>query len=154
VIGVGIVGYGYWGPNLLRNFSEVPGCKVVSVSDLQDSRLAKVRARYMSVKTTTSFSDLITDPQDAVIIAPRSVHPLRSRDAVRFAPGSTSGPKPIATTSDHAQQLPRRGPAAGSSSRDHTFVYGRVRRCASSSRTAGLGHLLLRLGARGCSSTT
>src|SRR5207247_8535381 len=70
VIGIGIVGYGYRGPNLLRNFSEVPGCRVVSVSDLQDARLAKVRSRYPAVKTTTSFDDLIMDPHvDAVVIA-------------------------------------------------------------------------------------
>ena len=70
MIGVGIVGYGYWGPNLLRNFSEVPGCRVVAVSDLQDARLAKVRSRYPAVKTTTSFEDLMRDPHvDAAVIA-------------------------------------------------------------------------------------
>jgi predicted dehydrogenase len=144
VIGVGIVGYGYWGPNLLRNFSEVPGCKVVSVSDLQDARLAKVRARYPSVKTTTSVGDLIADTQvDAVIIAtPVCTHFDLAMQALR-AGKHVLVEKPIATTSDHAQQLldeaDRRRLVLAV---DHTFVYtGAVRKMRELVESGGIGDI-------------
>jgi predicted dehydrogenase len=131
VIGVGIVGYGYWGPNLLRNFSEVPGCRVISVSDLQDARLAKVRARYPSVNTTTSFGDLISDPQvDAVVIAtPVCTHFDLAMQALR-AGKHVLVEKPIATTSDEAQRLLDEADRARLVlAVDHTFVYtGAVRK--------------------------
>jgi predicted dehydrogenase len=76
VIGVGIVGYGYWGPNLVRNFYETPDCRVVSVSDLRENQLARVRSRYPTVETTTDFREILRDPRvDAVAIAtPVSTH--------------------------------------------------------------------------------
>ena len=42
MINVGVVGYGYWGPNIVRNFSSVDGAAVVAVSDLRDESLKKV----------------------------------------------------------------------------------------------------------------
>ena len=144
MIGVGMVGYGYWGPNLLRNFSEVPGCKVISVSDLQDARLAKVRARYPSVKTTTSFGDLISDPQvDAVVIAtPVCTHFDLAMQALR-AGKHVLVEKPIAPTSDQAQQLldeaDRRRLVLAV---DHTFVYtGAVRKMRELVESGGIGDI-------------
>jgi len=144
VIGVGIVGYGYWGPNLLRNFSEVPGCKVVSVSDLQDGRLAKVRARFPSVKTTTSFGDLIADADvDAVIIAtPVCTHFDLAMQALR-AGKHVLVEKPIATTSDQVQQLldeaDRRRLVLAV---DHTFVFtGAVRKMRELVESGGIGDI-------------
>ena len=43
MIRVGVIGYGYWGPNLVRNFNEASASSVVMVSDLQTERLNKVR---------------------------------------------------------------------------------------------------------------
>jgi predicted dehydrogenase len=76
VIGIGIIGYGYWGPNLVRNFFETPDCTVVSVSDLSRDRLAKIGPRYPTVETTTDYRELLRDPRvDAVVIAtPVSTH--------------------------------------------------------------------------------
>jgi lysophospholipase L1-like esterase len=76
MIGVGVIGYGYWGPNLVRNLSEVPGCKVIGVSDLRADRLALARSRYPSLKTTTECRELFSDRRvDAVVIAtPVSAH--------------------------------------------------------------------------------
>ena len=42
MIQIGIVGYGYWGPNLVRNFAETADAKVAAVADLQPERLARV----------------------------------------------------------------------------------------------------------------
>jgi predicted dehydrogenase len=125
VIGIGIIGYGYWGPNLLRNFCEVPGCRVIAVSDLREARLAQVRSRYPAVTTTTSAEDLIKDPQvDAVVIAtPVCTHFDLAMQALR-AGKHVLVEKPIAPTSDQAQQLideaDRRRLVLAV---DHTFVY-------------------------------
>jgi len=61
MINIGIIGYGYWGPNLVRNFADVAGAKVASVSDLDPNKLAVVQRRYPGVKTTTDFRELIND---------------------------------------------------------------------------------------------
>ena len=52
MFGVGVVGYGYWGPNLVRNFGMTPGARMVAVSDLSPSRLASVKVLYPAVTTT------------------------------------------------------------------------------------------------------
>jgi len=70
VINIGVVGYGYWGPNLVRNFAETPGAAVGAVADLDTRKLEVVRKRYPIVKTTTRFRDLLDDPAiDAIAIA-------------------------------------------------------------------------------------
>jgi predicted dehydrogenase len=85
VIGIGIIGYGYWGPNLVRNFFETPDCRVVSVSDLSRDRLAKIGPRYPTVETTTDYRDLLRDPRiDAVVVAtPVSTHFTLGMEALR-----------------------------------------------------------------------
>ena len=144
MIGIGIVGYGYWGPNLLRNFSEVPGCRVVSVSDLRDARLAQVRSRYPAVKTTGSFNDLLIDTQiDAVVIAtPVCTHFDLAMQALR-AGKHVLVEKPMAMTSADALRLieeaARRQLVLAV---DHTFVYtGAVRKIRELITEGGIGDL-------------
>ena len=76
MIGIGIVGYGYWGPNLLRNFVEAPGSEVIAVCDLNPRRLAQAVGRYPAVRASGEFDELLNDPRvDAVAIAtPVSTH--------------------------------------------------------------------------------
>lgn len=73
---IGVVGYGYWGPNLVRNFAEYPGSEVAAVADMRLDRLAPVQRRYPGVITTTNYRDLLADPSiDAMIIStPISTH--------------------------------------------------------------------------------
>jgi predicted dehydrogenase len=69
-IGIGVVGLGYWGPNLVRNFHEVKGATVVRVCDVRRESLAKIARRYPAVRRSTSFADLLSDPRvDGVAIA-------------------------------------------------------------------------------------
>ena len=69
-LSVGIAGLGYWGPNLLRVLSDMPGIEVRWICDLNLSRLARFGRRYPAVGTTASFQDLLDDDQlDAVVIA-------------------------------------------------------------------------------------
>src|SRR3954465_1945277 len=72
MIGVAVVGYGYWGPNLVRNFFEVPGVRLVSVCDRDTKVLGKVSGRYPSVETTTNFDEVLKDSRvDVIAIATR-----------------------------------------------------------------------------------
>jgi len=125
MIGIGVIGYGYWGPNLVRNFSEVPDARVVSVSDLRRDRLTLVSRRYPSVKTTERYIDLVNDPAvDAIAIAtPVSTHFDFAMAALR-AGKHVLVEKPIAATSEEAAQMideaDRRRLVLMV---DHTFVY-------------------------------
>ena len=70
MIKVGLIGYGYWGPNLLRNFANVDNCKVEMVCDLRQSRLDEVNKIYPTIHCTTEIKTLIKSPKvDAVLIA-------------------------------------------------------------------------------------
>ena len=55
MVRIGVVGYGYWGPNLVRNFAETAGAELVAVSDLDPKKLETVKKRYPTVRTTTRF---------------------------------------------------------------------------------------------------
>lgn len=131
MIGVGVIGYGYWGPNLVRNFAEVPGSRVVAVSDLCAERLLPVRARYPTVRTTTDHRDLINDSAiDAIAIAtPVSTHFDLAMQVLQ-AGKHVLVEKPLTATSEQAIRLIEE---ADRRKRvlmvDHTFVYaGAVRK--------------------------
>ena len=67
---IGIIGYGYWGPNLLRNFLANDKCAVQCVSDFRKERLALINKNYPTVTTTVNADDIINSPDiDAVVIA-------------------------------------------------------------------------------------
>jgi predicted dehydrogenase len=128
---LGVIGYGYWGPNLVRNFMEAPGSTVVAVCDLRPERLTQLTARYPTIKTCTNAKDLFDDSGiDAIAIAtPVSTHFELSRAALQ-AGKHVLVEKPLAANSAQALQLIE---AAEKRKRvlmvDHTFVYtGAVRK--------------------------
>src|ERR1700754_731576 len=106
MINIGIVGYGYWGPNLVRNFAEAPGARVAAVSDLDPAKLAVVQRRYPGVTTTTDYRELLNDPGiDAVAIAtPVHTHFELGMAALR-AGKHLWLEKPMTETADEARQL-------------------------------------------------
>jgi predicted dehydrogenase len=73
---IGVIGYGYWGPNIVRNFSSVDGARVVAVSDLRDDSLKKVEKAHQGVRTTKSADELIlaTDIDAVAIVTPVFTH--------------------------------------------------------------------------------
>src|SRR5439155_15732505 len=73
---LGVVGYGYWGPNIVRNFANQAGCEVVMVCDKSPKAIAQVRRRHPGVHTTDNPDDVTTSPGiDAVaIVTPVSTH--------------------------------------------------------------------------------
>src|SRR5579883_2240916 len=69
-IRIGVIGYGYWGPNLVRNFVNSGSARVMSVSDLDPARLAASKRLHSDIETTSDFRSLILDPRiDAVAVA-------------------------------------------------------------------------------------
>lgn len=125
MINLGVIGYGYWGPNLVRNFVANETTGVAMVCDRDQERLARVRALYPAIRLTTSAEDLINDREvDAVVIStPVDAHfPLAL--AALEAGKHVFVEKPIASTAEQAQRLieeaeKRRLVLAV----DHTFVY-------------------------------
>jgi predicted dehydrogenase len=69
-MGIGVVGYGYWGPNLVRNFAANPEVKVVAVCDRDPARLAPAAHLYPGAEMTNVFRDLLENPEiDAIAVA-------------------------------------------------------------------------------------
>lgn len=74
-VGVGIVGVGYWGINLVRNFAQMRDARLKVCCDLSTERFATVRAAASDVRCTTRLEDLLSDPGvEAVVIAVSAVH--------------------------------------------------------------------------------
>ncbi|HEY2963454.1 MAG TPA: Gfo/Idh/MocA family oxidoreductase [Pyrinomonadaceae bacterium] len=125
MIKVGVIGYGYWGPNLVRNFMAAPGSTVTRVCDLREERLVPLQKFYPGVKTCNRSTDLTNDPQiDAVVIAtPVSSHFELAMAALK-AGKHVLVEKPLAANSDQARQLIDEAGARGLVLLvDHTFVY-------------------------------
>ena len=69
-INLGMVGLGYWGPNLLRNFTQLNGCRVKTCCDLDEDALKRLKTQYPDIETTNDYLSLINDPEiQAIILA-------------------------------------------------------------------------------------
>ena len=80
---IGVIGCGYWGPNLIRNFVEIPGSDVVAVSDLREERLAHIKSRFPSVKVTRDYESLFHMRLDGMVIAtPPASHYKLARECL------------------------------------------------------------------------
>jgi predicted dehydrogenase len=144
MVGVGIIGYGYWGPNLVRNFFETKGASVRQVCDLRAGRLEHAAMRFPGVRTTTNVDELMDDSTvDAVAIAtPVSTHfdfAMRALAAGKHVLVE----KPLAGTAEQARRIiaeaDRRGLVLMV---DHTFVYtGAVRRIREIVASGDLGDI-------------
>jgi len=103
---VGIIGAGYWGPNLVRNFSEAPGADVAAVADLDPERLGALHKRFPAVRTTTRYRELLDDPAIGAIcvVTPISTHRALAEEA--FAAGKhVFVEKPLAITWEQLDQV-------------------------------------------------
>ena len=122
---VAVVGAGYWGPNLIRNFQNLPGVQVLWVCEEKPGRQKYVAEKFPDIPITDNHNKVFADPAvDAVVIAtPVSTHydlamaALSSRKHVMIE-------KPMAGTVEHAQAIVAEGEKAGLVvSTDHLFVY-------------------------------
>lgn len=143
MISIGVIGYGYWGPNLVRNFMTNPGTRVVCVCDRAPARLEKVKALYPSVKITSLPEELIADSSiDAVVIATPVAGHFDLAMAALKAGKHVFVEKPMTTTSVHALQLIEEAARRKLTLLvDHTFVYtGVVRKMRELIKAPSFGH--------------
>ena len=143
-IRVGVIGYGYWGPNLVRNFHLHDDAAVTMIADFDEKRLAQVRANYPAVRTVRDGKELIHDPEvDAVSIAtPIFTHFPLAKEALE-AGKHVLIEKPMTQTADQSRELMA---LAKKHNRTlmvgHTFVYtGAVRKMRELIDSGELGSL-------------
>ncbi|MDD4856909.1 MAG: Gfo/Idh/MocA family oxidoreductase [Candidatus Krumholzibacteria bacterium] len=103
---VGVIGCGYWGPNLIRNFANLKTSKVMTCADLSEERLKHMKQLYPTLNTTTNFREIIGDQEiDAVVIAtPVSSHYPIAREALE-AGKHVFIEKPLAQSVDEGRKL-------------------------------------------------
>jgi predicted dehydrogenase len=141
---IAVVGYGYWGPNLARNFSKLEDSRLAAVLEMDASRLDKVRRLYPAVRATSSYEDILNDRGiDAVVIAtPISSHYKLTKQAI-LAGKHVLVEKPMTTTVAEAEELILLARRQGVILMvDHTFVYtGAVRKIRQIVDSGDLGQI-------------
>jgi predicted dehydrogenase len=144
-ITVGVVGCGYWGPNLIRNFAENEAAELRWVCDKDARHLSKVARRYPSARVASDFGELLSDPRlDAVVVAtPVFTHFEFARRALE-AGKHVLVEKPFTATAREAEKLIALAEARGLTLMvDHTFIYtGAVRKIKEMLDGGELGDLL------------
>ena len=103
---VGVIGCGYWGPNLIRNFTNLKTAKVIACADLSEDRLNHMKQLYPTLRTTTSSQEIVNDPEveAAVIATPVSSHYQIAREALE-AGKHVFVEKPLAQSVDEGSKL-------------------------------------------------
>ena len=122
---IAIIGYGYWGPNLVRNFSLVNNCKVKMVSDFRQDRLVIVSKTYPGIKVSTDPDDILLSKEiDAVVIAtPVFTHFSLAKKALENGKHVLLE-KPMTSTIKEAEELMNLAKQKGLLLMvDHTFLY-------------------------------
>lgn len=125
LIGIGVVGYGYWGPNLVRNFGAVEGAQVIAICDMDATKLALGKRRHPDVLVTNEFQDLLKDKRiDAIAIAtPVHTHFELALATVK-AGKHIFVEKPLARTSEQVRRLIEEAERRKLILMvDHTFLY-------------------------------
>jgi predicted dehydrogenase len=145
MIKVGMVGCGYWGPNLIRNFAACPDTQLLWACDIDPNRIKKALGSYPVVKSTTDFNDILKDSQvDAVAIAtPVHTHyPLAK--ACLESGKHVLLEKPLALSVQEGEKLIELSHKKGLQLMcDHTFCYtGAVRKMKEILDSGVLGELL------------
>lgn len=131
MINIAVLGYGYWGPNLVRNFQEVEGCRVSVCCDLDRARLASAKQKHPTIDVTDDYGSVLRDTAiDGVVVAtPIATHYKLARRALESGK-HVLVEKPLAATVSEAECLVEKAETLGLTLMvDHTFVYtGAVRK--------------------------
>ena len=143
-IRVGVIGCGYWGPNLVRNFARHPNSEVEAVCDMRYERAMRVGAEYRIPMVTDDPAEVWANPEvDLVVVATPSFSHFPLAKAALEAGKHVLVMKPLATRTDHAEELcalaERQGVLLAV---DHTFVFtGAVRKMRELIVTGEIGDL-------------
>jgi predicted dehydrogenase len=106
MINIGIIGFGYWGPNIVRNFSSIEGAKVLAICDGNQVALKRASIAYPHIRVTSDFNDILLSKDiDAVaVITPVSSHFALARKALKNGK-HIFVEKPFTTTAAQAEEL-------------------------------------------------
>jgi predicted dehydrogenase len=144
-VGIGLVGYNYWGPNLARNFHKQDGCVLRTVCDLDPKQRDIAQRAFPAISSTGDFDDLLNDPSiDAIAVAtPVSTHFDLARRAI-LAGKDVLVEKPMTFSGDDAARLVA---LAEEHDRilavDHTFLFtGAVQKMKEMIDAGELGDLI------------
>jgi predicted dehydrogenase len=124
-ISVAVVGYGYWGPNLVRNLNKIEDAHVAYICDADDKRLARARRHHSNVPLTAALDDVLSDPsvQLVALATPVSTHYPLAMQALH-AGKHVLIEKPLALGRDMSEKILQ---AAAEANKqvfvDHTFVF-------------------------------
>ncbi len=124
-ISVGVVGCGYWGPLLVRNFKGLPNCRLRAMCDVSEARLKHLIMLYPDVDGVTDYQRFLNDSAlDAIVIATPVKHHFALAKASLLAGKHTFIEKPMASSSAECEELidiaARNGLVLMI---DHTFLY-------------------------------
>jgi predicted dehydrogenase len=105
-VNIGIIGCGYWGPNLVRNFSSLSNCKVKTVSDIKPGRLDYIKKEFPFIETTKNYKEIIHDKSlHAICIAtPVTTHKDLAEEAIFFGK-HVFIEKPMTFSSEDAESI-------------------------------------------------
>jgi predicted dehydrogenase len=106
VVRVGVIGYGHWGPNIVRNLHGIETCEVAAVCDKSVAALRRVSRVYPQIPLTTDFSEILTSPHiDAVaVVTPAWTH-FELAKAALLNGKHVFIEKPVTSTSQQAEEL-------------------------------------------------
>ena len=111
---IGIIGVGYWGPNLVRNFDNISDCEIVSICDLDPANIKNITGRYPYVKSYSDVDEMFANEDlDGVVIAtPTATHYGLAKKALELGL-NVFVEKPLTVTSEESQDLIRIANAKG-----------------------------------------
>ena len=103
---IGVIGCGYWGPNLIRNFSSIADCTLKTVSDLNESRLRHITSLYPGVEGVANADEVMQDKEiDAVVVATPVRHHFPLAKAALLAGKHVLIEKPMASSAAECEEL-------------------------------------------------
>ena len=144
LIRVGVIGYGYWGPNIVRNFQGQDHTRVDMLCDMNPSALARAKKNYPSLEVTTDPDDILKSPNiDAVaVITPVWTHYKLAKAALENGK-HVFVEKPFTSTSEQAEELIELAAHKNLTIMvDHTFLFtGAVRKIRELTESGALGDL-------------
>ena len=144
MVTLGLIGCGYWGPNLIRNFTKLRECRIEAVADQRPERLEAVRHLNPAMRATESAQELIeSDSIDAVVIAtPISTHFDLAKKCLESGK-HVFIEKPLTRTSDQARELISLAEQRGKVLMvDHTFIHsGAVKKLREIIDSGDLGEI-------------
>jgi predicted dehydrogenase len=123
-IKIGVIGYGYWGPNLARTINDLPAAKLVAIADQKEEQLKRAKSRHPGVALTTDFREMYKMGLDAVLIStPPKTHFSIAKDCLLNGLNLLIE-KPITLKSSDAEELIQLAEAKGLTLMvGHTFEY-------------------------------